>query len=143
MPISEQHRAALAKGRRDSTKVRRYLQAVSNGVAQANGQAQLLEAKLMRLGQKIEAETDPVARVQLIQKRINLEGKLNGSKMPLDYEAVEADFIRVAVSYSKRHQISYSAWREVGVPAKVLQEAGIRRTRRVNKARPASPIRSG
>ncbi|MCY3538842.1 MAG: hypothetical protein OXH10_03145 [bacterium] len=143
MPISEQHRAALAKGRRDSTKVRRYLKAVSNGVAKSNGQAQLLENKLERLGETIKTETDPLAKVQLVQKRINLEGKLNGSKMPLDFKAVEADFIQVAVSYSRRHQISYSAWREVGVPAKILQEAGIRRTRRVNKARPASPIRSG
>ena len=133
MPISEQHRAALAKGRRDSTKVRRYLKAVANGVSKANGRAQLLENKLVRLGQMLETETDPVTRVQLIQKRINLEAKLKGAKAPLDFEAVEADFIRIAGSYSRQHQISYSAWREVGVPAQVLQAAGVRRTRRVVK----------
>jgi hypothetical protein len=35
--------------------------------------------------------------------------------------------VEVAASYSARQGISYDAWREIGVPAAVLREAGVSR----------------
>ncbi len=40
----------------------------------------------------------------------------------------EAAFIKVAASYGSRNGISYGAWREVGVGASVLSQAGILRS---------------
>ena len=41
--------------------------------------------------------------------------------------SVEDAFVEVAASYSTRQGISYTSWREVGVPAATLKRAGISR----------------
>ena len=46
-----------------------------------------------------------------------------------DLEAIESAFVEHAASYAGRKGISYTAWREQGVPAAVLSKAGIPRTR--------------
>ena len=48
----------------------------------------------------------------------------------MDLDELEAGFVEHARSYSERKGISYSAWRETGVPAAALKKAGISRTRR-------------
>jgi hypothetical protein len=45
----------------------------------------------------------------------------------VDISAAEAEFIASAKAYGERKGISYSAWREVGVSAAVLKQAGISR----------------
>ena len=47
----------------------------------------------------------------------------------VDLAALEKSFVKVARPYGERKGISYSAWRTVGVPASVLQQAKIPRTR--------------
>lgn len=42
---------------------------------------------------------------------------------------LEEAFIAVAADWAERKRISYAALREVGVPARVLREAGVPRTR--------------
>jgi len=44
-----------------------------------------------------------------------------------DDAQLEAAFIAALPGYSTRKHISYAAWREAGVPARVLRAAGIRR----------------
>ncbi len=46
----------------------------------------------------------------------------------IDMEALEHEFVGVAKSYSDGKAISYSSWRDVGVPASVLKAAGINRS---------------
>jgi len=41
---------------------------------------------------------------------------------------LESEFVQIAASYGARQGISYSSWREIGVPAAVLEQAGIART---------------
>lgn len=41
---------------------------------------------------------------------------------------LQAEFIKVAASYSTRKGIEYRAWRELGVPATVLAQAGVTKT---------------
>ncbi len=45
----------------------------------------------------------------------------------IDMTALEAAFVEVAKSYSESKAISYASWRDVGVPAAVLTQAGISR----------------
>ena len=45
----------------------------------------------------------------------------------LDLQQLEAGFIECAWEYGNRKGITYTAWREVGVPAATLKAAGITR----------------
>jgi len=79
---------------------------------------------------KIDAEPNPAKRVDLIQRRLDLEERLVGMAEDVDLDSLEKEFVDAAADYSERKGITYTAWREAGVPANVLKEAGIRRTRR-------------
>ncbi len=131
MPMGEDHKAALAKGKREAAKVTRYLRALEAGQPGGAARAKVLEQKIERLRDDIANEDNLLRRVKLIQKRFDTEDKLKDVDTSIDFEALEADFIGVVVSYSERNQISYHTWREVGVPAKVLKAAAIKRTRRI------------
>ena len=45
-----------------------------------------------------------------------------------DIGELEAGFVAVAKSYSERKGLTYAAWREAGVDARVLKQAGITRS---------------
>ena len=45
----------------------------------------------------------------------------------VDLDALQASFTKVVASYSERTGLTYADWREEGVPAAVLKEAGMRR----------------
>ena len=62
-----------------------------------------------------------------MQERRNLTRELETMSSGVDISALEADFIKVAKSYSQRQGISYATWRDVGVEAAVLKSAGISR----------------
>ena len=131
MPMSEDHKAALAKGKREAAKVTRYLKALEAGQSGGAARVKVLEQKIQRLRDDIANEANILRRVKLIQKCFDTEDKLKNLDTSIDFDVLEADFIEVVVAYSERNQISYHTWREVGVAAKVLKAAGIKRTRRV------------
>ena len=131
MPMGEDHKAALAKGKREAAKVTRYLKALEVGQPGSAARAKVLEKRIEQLRDAITNEDNLLRRVKLIQKRFDTEDKLKAVDTSIDFDALEADFIGVVVSYSERNQISYHTWREVGVPAKVLKASGIKRTRRM------------
>ena len=66
------------------------------------------------------AEATVTKRLDLIQQRMDLEAE------KLD-AALEGNFVQHAASYSDRRNISYGAWREIGVSSATLKSAGIRR----------------
>jgi hypothetical protein len=126
--MSNEHKAALAEGRDQGRAVRRYLEA--------------LEANKPRRGRKrspdsmkkqlaaIEDElvtADPLRRLHLVQSRMDLQAALEASESSVDLAQLEKAFTKAAAQYSARKGISYSAWRELGVPAPVLDKAGIAR----------------
>lgn len=79
---------------------------------------------------KIEQElpdADQLTKLNLIQERMDLTEELEQIENKPDLEALEKDFIAAAANYSERKGITYAAWRELGVPAATLREAGIRR----------------
>lgn len=127
-PMSDQHKAALAKGREEGRKVREYLEALEANKPR-RGRRQTPESIRKRLDvieQKI-TDADPLNRVQLIQERMDLQKKLDANNNSVDLPKLEKAFISSARGYSERKGISYAAWRELGVPPNVLQQAGISR----------------
>jgi hypothetical protein len=80
---------------------------------------------------RIDAESDPAKRLELVQRRLDLTEQLAHESNGPDLNGLEAEFVKVAKSYAERKGISYTAFREVGVPAATLKRAGIPRTRRV------------
>ena len=133
--MTAEHKAALAKGREQGRVVREYLAALNE--EKKPGRKLDAETLSERIGQtqtQIDAERDPAKRVDLIQNRLDYEEKLANLGEAVDLDSLEKDFVKVAKEYSERKGITYSAWREAGVPAAVLKEAGVPRTRRSSAA---------
>jgi hypothetical protein len=126
--MTQEHKEALAEGREQGRAVRRYLEA--------------LEAHRPRRGRKrspdgmrkrltaIEQElptADPLNRLHLVQEKLDIETALKANDSKADLETLEKEFIESAGPYSARKGISFTAWRELGVPTNVLTKAGIGR----------------
>ena len=133
--MTEEHKAALAKGREQGRAVRESLAALNEETKPGRKHdPETLQQRIDETQQQVEAETDPAKRVELIQKRLDYEEKLANTGEQVDLDALQKDFVEAAKEYSERKGITYTAWREAGVPAAVLKEAGISRTRRPNTA---------
>lgn len=130
MPMSEEHKAALAQGRRESRAIKSYLQALGSRRPGRPVTAESVQKRIAAIDERIAAETDPLKQLDLRQERIDAEETLKEVEAKQDIEELEAGFIEVAKSYSERKGISYTAWRQVGVPASVLKQAGVPRTRK-------------
>ena len=128
-PMSDEHKAALAEGREQGRAVRRYLEALE-AHRPRRGRKRTPDSMKKRL-QSVEdqlATADPLKRLHLIQERLDLQAALEANNAKVDLEALEREFIAAAGPYSARKGISYSAWRELGVPGPVLVKAGIARS---------------
>lgn len=126
--MSKAHKEALAEGRRQGKAVRDYLEALES-TKPKRGRKRTPESMRKQLD-KIEAEieaADPVSRLEMIQKRMDLQAELEAAEHAPDVSGLQADFIAVAKAYSERKGITYAAWREWGVEASVLKAAGISR----------------
>ena len=131
MAMTEEHKAALAQGRRESKAIKGYLEAIS--VPKRRGRPitpEILEARIGRLDEQVRTERDPLSRVDLIQARLDAQAALEQMTATIDMDILEPGFIEHVASYSERKGISWAAWREAGVPASVLAAAGVKRTRK-------------
>jgi hypothetical protein len=129
--MSDEHKAALAKGREQGRAVREYLEALEEGSKPGRRLSKdELEGKVSSLHQQIEEEDNAAKKVELIQRRLDYEERLGKFQEAPDMDALESAFVDAAREYSERKGISYTAWREAGVPAAVLKRAGVPRTRR-------------
>jgi hypothetical protein len=127
--MSNEHKAALAEGRDQGRAVRRYLEALEANKPK-RGRKRSPESMKKRLD-TIENElvgADPLKRLRLVQERLDLQAALEASQSSVDLDALEKEFVSAAATYSERKGISYSAWRELGVPTSVLERAGITRS---------------
>lgn len=129
--MTEAHKKALAKGRAQARAVKDYLAARETDSKRGPKMTpDKLRERIESTQDAITNEEDPARRVELIQQRINDEERLDTLQDQPDMEALEAAFVDAAAEYSERKGISYTAWRELGVPAAVLRKAGVPRTRR-------------
>ena len=127
-PMTAEHKAALAKGRAEGRIVRDYLEGL-RATKPKRGRKRTPETIAKRL-EAIDVEmasASPIDELLLVQERKNLEAERAAMSNSIDMDALERDFVRVAKSYGDSKAISYSSWRDVGVPARVLKAAGISR----------------
>jgi hypothetical protein len=129
--MSDDHKEALAKGRAQGKAVRDYLAALEQDRKPGRKMDRAtIETKIDEVQQRINEEPDPAKRVDMIQRRLDLEERLVTMQDEPDLDGLEQGFVEVAAEYSDRKGISYTAWREAGVPAATLKAAGVKRTRR-------------
>lgn len=129
MPMSKEHKEALARGRREARLIKAYLEALESRRPGRKVTSESLKQRIASLDAKIAVEDDPLKKVDLYQAKLDAEQQLEEAAKAAGFEDLEKGFIEVAKSYSERKGISYKAWREAGVPAAVLKKAGIQRTR--------------
>lgn len=126
--MSEQHKDALARGRVQGRVVRDYLTALEAGRRPGRRvDRAAIEHRITGIQDRIDTQDDPATRVTLLEQRLELEHRLVALDAEPDLDALEDEFVAVAAEYSQRKGISYTAWREIGVPAAVLERAGITR----------------
>jgi len=130
MAMSSEHKAALAKGRRESRLIKAYLSSIRSRRPGRPVTGDSIRARLESIQSRLGSETDPLKLLDLHQEKLDAEEALLSAQSSQDAGESEKGFIEVASSYSERKGISYTAWRQVGVPAAVLKAAGIPRTRR-------------
>ena len=126
--MSDEHKAALAKGRTQSRAVRNYLEALEANKPK-RGRKRTPDSIGRRLDKIDEemADASPTKRLELVQERIDLKAELDTMGDKPDLTALTGDFVANAKAYSERKGISYAAWRELGVEASILKDAGIGR----------------
>ncbi len=127
-PMSDAHKAALAEGREQGRAVRRYLEALEAHRPKRGRKRtpESMEKRLASVEDQLE-EADPLARLHLVQEKMDLERQLAASEETVDMEGLEDAFVAVAKPYGQRKGITYAAWRQLGVDASVLRRADISR----------------
>jgi hypothetical protein len=126
--MTDDHKAALAEGRAQGRAVRSYLEALDAHRPKRGRKRtpESMRARLATIESTIDS-ADPMTRLQLVQERLDLAAAIAAAETTIDLSALEEGFVAAAAAYGERKGISYSAWREVGVPAAVLKRAGIGR----------------
>ncbi len=127
--MSKEHKEALAVGRSQGRAIRNYLEALEAHKPK-RGRKRTPDSISKRLGalENELAEVGPMDRLLLIQERADLQAELESLEAGVDLADLEEAFIAEALEFSERKGINYTSWRELGVDAAVLKEAGIRRS---------------
>jgi hypothetical protein len=126
--MTDEHKKALAEGRELGRAVREYLEALEAHKPKRGRKrtADSVKKRLATIEQQLP-DASPIKKVELVQERRDLTVELATMGTTVDISGLEKGFVKAAKTYSERKGISYSTWREVGVPADVLKKAGISR----------------
>jgi hypothetical protein len=127
--MTAEHKAALAEGRNQGRAVRKYLEALEENRPKRGRKRTVdsVQRDLTRTEEEL-VNADPLRRLELVQRRIDLQNELERMGTTVDMSALEQEFVSVAKAYAQRKGISYEAWREAGVAAATLKAAGITRS---------------
>lgn len=119
-PMTEERKAAMARGHTEARAVRNYMQALHSGEAPKR------HGRSRRSADEISAE---LAQTEDPMMRLKLRSQMRQSAAisEPDMEKITAEFVKIVVAYSERTGLTYADWREEGVPAAVLKQAGLRR----------------
>jgi hypothetical protein len=126
--MTDEHKAALERGRAEGRVVRDYLEALRNSKPKRGRKRtpESIKSRLAKIETEIESAT-AIEELQLVQERRDLEQELESFGSAVDVRELEGAFVQVAKSYAERKGISYASWRDVGVSAATLTKAGIKR----------------
>jgi hypothetical protein len=127
-PMTDEHKAALARGRTEGRAVREYLESLRANKPKRGRRRTVdsINKRLAAIDNEV-ASSDPLTELKLLQERRDLQAELEAKSAATDHAAIEEAFIQVAREYGERQGISYTTWREVGVDASVLSRSGISR----------------
>jgi hypothetical protein len=127
-PMSDAHKAALAKGRSEGRVVRDYLEGLRATKPKRGRKRtpETIENRLAKINDELP-DASPIDELALVQERRDLQDELAEMSESIDMASLEAAFVEVAKSYSDSKKIAYASWRDVGVEASVLKLAGISR----------------
>lgn len=127
-PMTDAHKAALAKGRSEGRVVREYLEGLRATKPRRGRKRtpETIEKRLTKIDDEL-TDASPIEELALVQERRDLQDELQAMSKTVDMAALEEAFVDVAKSYSESKQIAYASWRDVGVGANVLKRAGISR----------------
>jgi hypothetical protein len=111
--------------RTETAAVRRYLDHLATPKPRGRyATREGVQAQLAKTQRDLVDATN-LDRVLLIQQRMDLEARLADMSDNGDPgEDLERDFVEHGFNWAQRQNVSYSALRQVGVPARVLREAG-------------------
>jgi hypothetical protein len=126
--LTPEHKEQMAQGRTEGRAVKSYLDALEDQRS-ARGSRELagsIEKKIASIDQQLP-KASSIKRLQMSQDRRNLETKLLRISQTADFDSLEANFIKVGAKYASRKGIEYATWRAAGVPAAILERAGIKR----------------
>jgi len=125
--MTKEHRIALEMGRKRGRTVRAYLEALERSKPKPGRPItrEGLQKRIDELGPRIDGERDPLEKLALVQKKIDLERRLADIDDPIDITPLENDFVEVVVEYSRAKKISVEAWLEMKVPRSGLKRAGM------------------
>lgn len=124
--VTPEHKQAMREGRKQSRTVDQYLSVISVNKPK-RGRQRTPETIKARI-EKIEAEipqSSPVIALRLTSEAKSLQEELAILERKPNVEALEADFVAVAKTYSERKNISKATWKLFGVSNEVLEKAGI------------------
>jgi len=126
--MTDAHKKALAHGRELGRAVRDYLEYLEWSKPTRGRKRDTSPERLAEVDAQIAETNSPLERLLLIQLRKDLEAAADTEDDPAEAERLRKAFVKAARPYSKSKGITYSAWREAGVPADVLRDAGITRS---------------
>lgn len=126
--VDESHKAAMAQGRTEAATVSRYLEALATHKPKRGRKVtkESLEAKLVKVEEELANEDTPVfQRLLLGQEKKDLAERIENFGETVDISDLEKAFVKIGKGFAKRKRIHRSTFRDLGVPAEVLKEAGI------------------
>lgn len=128
--MSEEHKKSLAVGREQSRIVKDYLSALEAHQPRRGRKRtpDTIEKRIAQISDRLDFEDDPLTRLQLVSEREQLEHELSRLQGQNELPELEKKFVRVAADYANRKGITYTAFRQVGVPPDVLRTAGLARS---------------
>jgi hypothetical protein len=128
--LSEEHLAALAKGREQAAAVKAYIEALEASKAPRKVRGKRTPEYLQRRLDEIADEYpngDAMKRLALVSEQLRIEEELEEIEAegnPPDPTEFEKGFITHAAAYAEAKKIVYGAWRHMGVSPAVLRDAG-------------------
>lgn len=120
------HKAKLAQGRSDARAVKAYLEFLETHRPK-RGRRRTKESITQRLA-AIETEIQtgsPLARLNLFQEQTDLTAELAAMDEQVDGTELRAAFVEAAGRYAESKGIGKAAFRQMGVDAATVREAGI------------------
>jgi hypothetical protein len=110
-PMSNGHKAALARGRAESAFVRHYLEALET-TKPKRGRKRTpasIDKRLVAIEAQL-ASADALNKLHLLQEQKDLTDERMRVAKVKDLTALEKQFVKVAQAYGARKGISYGTW---------------------------------